>query len=509
MLSQDIKSKIQQLWNMFWSRGITNPIIAIEQISYLLFIRRLEGIDKYKGKSEETKVNIFKGHEQCMWSNFSKLSPDKMLDCYQNQVFPFIKTLNADDEPFARYMKDAVNEINSPSLLSDAVEIINSVYDDIEKDKEGGEQLQDVQGDIYEYLINELSTSGKNGQFRTPRHIIKFMCDLLNPNVEDSICDLTSGTGGFLLGSYIRILTNHTPEAKRITDEDGLESYKHSSDAELSKEEKEKLATNTLFGFDVDKTMVRIALMNLILHGVYHPKIENIDTLSEEFLKRFGSKQYTVIASNPPFTGKVALEDLSMDLKDYGKKSELLFLIRIIEMLAINGRAAVIIPEGVLFSTGKYAKKVRERLLKDCKLVSVVSLPAGVFKPYAGVKTSILFFRKIEDNSITWHTSDIWCFELTSDGYSLDDNRRKLQDNPLPEAERLFRERNIHTDITEHYYHLTIEQLIDNGLDLHFDRYRKYDEENYVVKPPYELMKAIMSLEKEIMDDLENFNSMI
>ena len=201
MLSSEIKSKIQRLWNMFWSRGITNPITAIEQISYLLFVRRLEKIDEYDNVTDNRKTSIFKGYESCLWSNFSQLPPLEMLGCYQNQVFPFIKSLNQQDEPFSLYMHDAVNEITQSSLLSDAVKMINSIYDDIEKDKENGQHFQDVQGDIYEYLINEIATSGKNGQFRTPRHIIQFICDLVDPDIEDTICDPACGTGGFLLGA--------------------------------------------------------------------------------------------------------------------------------------------------------------------------------------------------------------------------------------------------------------------------------------------------------------------
>lgn len=509
MLTQEIKGKIQRLWNMFWSRGITNPITAIEQISYLLFIRRLEDIDDYDNVSGQSRDDIFKEHEQCKWSNFSKLEPDKMLACYNSEVFPFIKSFDQGYGTFAKYMSDAVNEITSSSLLSDAVTIINSIYADIEKDKEEGEQLQDIQGDIYEYLINEISTSGKNGQFRTPRHLIKFICDLVDPDVDDIICDPTSGTCGFLLGSYIHILTKHTPKEKRIIDEDGLESYRHTSDAILTKEQSHKLTNDTLYGFDIDKTMVRIALMNLFLHGIYHPNIENIDTLSEAFVRKYGQKKYTLIVANPPFTGTLALQDLSSDLKEYGKKSEYLFIIRIIEMLADEGRAGVIVPEGVLFAASKNAKAVRERLLKDCNLEAVISLPAGVFKPYAGVKTSVLFFKKVEDNSNVWHTDDIWCFELKNDGYSLDDNRRKLQENPLPEAEKMFHEREQHKEKTTRYFHLSLQELRANNLDLHFDRYRKYDENNVNVRPPHEILDAVMNLEKEILKDLNNLNSMI
>lgn len=504
MLSSEIKSKIQRLWNMFWSRGITNPITAIEQISYLLFVRRLEKIDEYDNVTDNRKTSIFNGYESCLWSNFSQLPPLEMLECYQNQVFPFIKSLNQQDEPFSLYMHDAVNEITQSSLLSDAVKMINSIYDDIEKDKENGQHFQDVQGDIYEYLINEIATSGKNGQFRTPRHIIQFICDLVNPDIEDTICDPACGTGGFLLGAFQKILTKHTPEDKQQIDENGLIRYKDSSDAIFDDEAKKKISKSLLFGYDIDKTMVRIGLMNLMLHGISHPMIERRDTLSSYATDR----KYSVVMANPPFTGTVSEDELSSDLKSYGKKSELLFLVRIIKMLKNGGRAAVIVPEGVLFAKGK-AKEIREKLLRDCSLTAVISLPSGVFKPYAGVKTAILLFAKVQDDSPVWHTDDVWFYELPNDGYSLDDNRRKLKDNPLPIAEKKFAIRNELEKKTKQYFHLSIEEIEKNNLELRFDKYKLYDDVSVDVKPPHKLMEAILELEDSLRNDLFQLNEMI
>ena len=459
MLSPEIKSKVQRLWNMFWSRGITNPITAIEQISYLLFIRRLEEIDEYDSVIDKRKISIFQGHESCLWSNFSQMAPEDMLNCYQSEVFSFIKTLNNDDEPFSLYMRDAVNEITKPSLLYDAVRMINSIYGDIEKDKKNGQHFQDIQGDIYEYLINEIATSGKNGQFRTPRHIIQFICDLVNPDINDTICDPACGTGGFLLGAFQKILTNHTPLNRQIIDENGLRRYASSADAMLDAEAKQKISNSLLFGFDIDKTMVRIGLMNLMLHGISHPSIEHLDTLSVSYNQ---NRKFSVVMANPPFTGTVSLEDLNVDLANFGKKSELLFLVRIIKMLQDGGRAAVIVPEGVLFAMGK-AKEVRRKLLRDCSLTAVISLPSGVFKPYAGVKTAVLLFTKVQDDSSIWHTDDVWFYELPNDGYSLDDNRRKLKDNPLPIAEKNFAARNELEIKTKQYFHLSIEEIEKNS----------------------------------------------
>lgn len=509
MLTQELKSKVQRLWNMFWSRGITNPLTAIEQISYLLFIRRLENVDEYDNVTGIKKKSIFDGHEMCMWSNWSVMSPSDMLGTYQNEVFPFIKTLNGNEYPFAQYMSDAVNEISQPELLSDAVKIIDSIYSDIARDKERGQHFQDVQGDIYEYLINEIATSGKNGQFRTPRHIIQFICDLVSPDVDDTICDPACGTGGFLLGALQCVLTKHTPENKRMKDENGLLRYQKSSDAILDESEMEKVSHDMLYGYEIDKTMVRIGLMNLMLHGISHPRIKRINTLSSSFQNVEEKGKYSVIMANPPFTGSVSLEELSDELKEYGKKTELLFLVRIINMLKIEGRAAVVVPDGVLFSRGKTAKNVREKLLKDCDLTAVVSLPSGVFKPYAGVKTSILLFTKKEDDSRVWHTNDIWYYELSNDGYSLDDNRRKLNENPLPVAKEKYFNRHNVNERTKQYFHLSIEEINKSTLELHFDKYKIYDEEIIDIRPPHELMKAILELEERIMRDMQTLNGMI
>ena len=509
MLTQEIKSKVQRLWNMFWSRGITNPLTAIEQISYLLFIRRLEAVDEYDNVSGIKKRSIFDGHDMCLWSKLRVMPPADMLETYQNSVFPFIKTLHGDDQPFAQYMTDAVNEITQPELLYDAVKIIDSIYSDIEKDKERGQHFQDVQGDIYEYLINEISTSGKNGQFRTPRHIIQFICDLVSPDIDDTICDPACGTGGFLLGALQCVLTKHTPENKRIVDENGLYRYQKSSDAILNESEKEKISQDFVYGYEIDKTMVRIGLMNLMLHGISHPEIKRINTLSTSFEKLEDNRKYSVIMANPPFTGSVSVGELSEDLKEYGKKTELLFLVRIINMLKIGGRAAVIVPDGVLFSRGKAAKNVREKLLKDCDLTAVVSLPSGVFKPYAGVKTSILLFTKKEDSSSVWHTNNIWYYELSNDGYSLDDNRRKLNENPLPVAkEKYFNRENIN-EKSKQYFHLSIEEINKSTLELHFDKYKIYEEERIAIRPPHELMEAILELEERLMKDMQTLNGMI
>ena len=296
-------------------------------------------------------------------------------------------------------------------------------------------------------------------------------------------------------------MTKHTPEDKQQIDENGLIRYKDSSDAIFDDEAKKKISKSLLFGYDIDKTMVRIGLMNLMLHGISHPMIERRDTLSSYA----ADKKYSVVMANPPFTGTVSEDELSSDLKSYGKKSELLFLVRIIKMLKNGGRAAVIVPEGVLFAKGK-AKEIREKLLRDCSLTAVIS---GVFKPYAGVKTAILLFAKVQDDSPVWHTDDVWFYELPNDGYSLDDNRRKLKDNPLPIAEQDFAIRNELEKKTKQYFHLSIEEIEKNNLELRFDKYKLYDDVSVDVKPPHKLMEAILELEDSLRNDLFQLNEMI
>lgn len=515
MLSAELKSKINKLWDKFWSRGITNPITAIEQISYLLFMRRLDDTDALeKAKAVSAKQefkSIFEDNDECRWSHFSKLAPEPMLDVVSKKAFPFIQNLNDPSQPYTRHMDKAIFIINNSALLDEAVKAIDELFTDIKKQQEKGQQFQDTQGDLYEYLINEMGSGGKNGQFRTPRHLIQFMNEIVDPDWTDKICDPACGTGGFLVGAYQHILTKYTSPEEITEDENGLKRFKrYGGDKITQKEIWEKLHEKTFFGFDIDQTMVRIGLMNLILHGIKIPKIENEDALSKKYDKRYQDGEYSIVMANPPFTGKIDKGGMSDKLKITGTNTELLFLMRISKMLRPDGKAAVIIPEGVLFGGNKNQRLTRETLLKDNHLEAVISLPSGAFKPYAGVKTAILVFTKVEEGSQTWHTEKVWFYELKNDGYSLDDNRRKLAENPLPVALDAYKKRATDTPIerTNHFY-VPIDEIQKNGLDLSYNRYKKFVYEELVYEPPQKILEALFILEDEIKKEMKELKNLI
>ena len=515
MLSNELKSKIKKLWEKFWSRGITNPITAIEQISYLLFMRRIDdadSIEKAKAVFEEKEFkSIFEGNEDCRWSHFSQLDPDSMLKLVSDKAFPFIKKLNEPSQPFTRYMENAIFIINNSSLLDEAVKAIDELFADIKKQQDEGQQFQDTQGDIYEFLIDEMGSSGKNGQFRTPRHLIQFMSEIIDPDWTDKICDPACGTGGFLVGAYQHILTKHTSPEEITEDENGLKRFKRFGGDNISKLEVwNDLNEKTFYGFDVDQTMVRIGLMNLMLHGIKIPQIENTDTLSKKYDQLHPDGEYSIIMANPPFTGRIDKGGMSDKLKIDGTQSELLFLIRISKMLRPGGKAAVIIPEGVLFGGSKAQKQTREILLKDNQLEAVISLPAGAFKPYTGVKTAILVFTKAEEDSQTWHTEKVWFYELRNDGYSLDDNRRKLAENPLPIAVEAYKNRATSTPIERiKDFYVPITEIQENGLDLSYNRYKKFEYEEQTYEPPQKILESLFHLEDEIRADMEELKNLI
>jgi type I restriction enzyme M protein len=515
MLSNELKTKINKLWDKFWSRGITNPITAIEQISYLLFMRRLDDSDALeKAKAifaEHEYKSIFEGNDDCRWSHFSLLDPDSMLKLVSEKAFPLIKTINDPSQPYTRYMKDAIFIINNSALLDEAVKAINEIYDEIKIQQDAGQQFQDTQGDVYEYLLNELSQSGKNGQFRTPRHLIQFMCEIIDPDWTDKICDPACGTGGFLVGAYQHILTKYSSPEEITEDENGLRRFKkYGGDTITRIEVWDTLREKTFYGFDLDQTMVRIGLMNLMLHGIKIPNIENTDTLSKKYDQNYADGEYSVIMANPPFTGRIDKGGMSDRLKIDGTQSELLFLVRISKMLRSGGKAAVIIPEGVLFGGGKAQKATREILLKDNQLEAVISLPSGAFKPYTGVKTAILIFTKVEEDSQQWHTEKVWFYELANDGYSLDDNRRKLAENPLPVAVEAYKTRATTTpEERKAHFFVPLAEIQANDLDLSYNRYRKFEYEEQTYQPPQEILKELFVLEDEIRIEMEELKNLI
>lgn len=545
-----LKSLINGLWNTLWSGGVANPLTAIEQITYLLFMKRLDELEvereaatefshegyrsKFTGEyipyvdqseyaindnmTDEEKASIMNAYNEAKkprqkaelrWGQFKTITPkEKLLEHVRYNVFPFLKGLNGRTSSFTKYMENAVFIIEKPALLLEAINKIEEIYVEIEKDaSEKGHAFQDIQGDVYEMLLSEIAQAGKNGQFRTPRHIIKLMAELVKPQVGDKIADPACGTAGFLLGAYQYIQTECTRRkdaSKLEIDDDGFE--KGTFSAILDEAVKNEL-DNSFYGFDIDVTMVRLALMNLMMHGIDNPQIEYKDTLSSSYSE---AGAYDIVFANPPFTGKIDKGDVHPELRVDTSSSELLFLDRISTMLRNGGKAAVIIPEGVLFGSQKAQKQIREILLKDCCLEAVISLPSGVFKPYTGVKTAILLFTKVEQNSSRWNTERVWFYELNSDGYSLDDNRRRLKGYPLPEIKSKYENREY--DLQEDrktYFYVQIAEIQGNDLDLSYNRYKEYVYEEQTYDPPKEILSKLLMLEKEILRDMDELNSLI
>jgi type I restriction enzyme M protein len=505
MLTTKMKSLINQLWNNFWSGGIANPLTAIEQISYLLFIRRLDEVDtKLKKDAEwtgENYISIFVGKykspltneeiekQTLCWSHFKQLEGGEMLSHFQTKVFPFIKQINGQNSTFAQYMADAVFLIPKPSLLVEAVNIIDALYQEIENEIQAGQTFHDTQGDMYEYLLSEISSSGKNGQFRTPRHIIKLMCELTSPSIGEKIGDPACGTGGFLLGAYQYILTQHTSQEHIQTDEDG---FNHGFGDKLTDERLWKeLRESSFFGYDFDTTMVRIGLMNLMLHGITNPNIKRVDTLSKRYNE---DSQYDVIMANPPFKGSIDKGDINENFSLKTTKTELLFVNRIINSLKIGGRASVIVPDGVLFGSSKAHKDLRKMLINDCELQGIVSMPSGVFKPYAGVSTAILVFVK------GGLTERVWFYDMQSDGYSLDDKRSKIDSNDLPNIVEEWKSRNSNTndDRKAKQFFVSLQEIKENNYDLSINRYKEFE----YIPPEYDKPEVILDRIEEMESDI-------
>lgn len=437
MLSPQLKREIRQLWDYFWSGGIANPLAAIEQITYLVFLKRLEDLNP----------NVIP--EEYRWSNFKHLSGDALLKRVRGEVFEWLRSLDTDDpqaqesesesseddadkkmrQKHRGQMSDAVFLIPNATLLRRAIDTIDKLFIP--------SRNQDTLGDIYEHLLGEIAEAGKNGQFRTPRHIIRVMCDLVNPQWNDRICDPACGTAGFLVNAYQHILKTHTDPANLVFEGDGtpmntLEGRPFNMVGEnLSTEQDKYLRENALYGYDFDKTMVRLGWMNLIQHGIEKPKINYANTLGNTFNQKIQSGEvgdFSVILANPPFTGSLDKTDIGETLQDLKtNKTELLFIELILQLLTIGGRAAVIVPEGVLFGSTKAHKALREKLVAENTLRGVISLPGGVFQPYTGVKTSILLFNK------GGKTDEVWFYEVAKDGETLDAKR-----NPRPQENDLW-----------------------------------------------------------------------
>ncbi|MBF0407447.1 MAG: N-6 DNA methylase [Candidatus Riflebacteria bacterium] len=512
-----LKSKIDQLWNKFWSGGISNPLTAIEQITYLLFMKRLDDLDlkrisdaEFTGESYISKFDgefVIPGTDQKVkkqtlrWSHFKRMSADEMLLHVQMKVFPFLKTLNGDESSFTNHMKNAVFIIPKPALLVEAMSTIEEIFAEIEKDTQnGGQAFQDIQGDVYEMLLSEIAAAGKNGQFRTPRHIIKLIVELVEPQLGNRIADPACGTGGFLLGAYQYMVTQLDKNKKNLKpDEDG---FIRNSVSGLLTEKVSRILNDSLYGYDIDVTMVRLGLMNLMMHGVDTPHIDYKDTLSKGFTE---SNKYQVIMANPPFTGSIDKGDINESLKLGTTKTELLFVENIFNLLKMGGTAGVIVPQGVLFGSGKAFVEARKILIEKSELKAVISMPSGVFKPYAGVSTAILIFSKGGE------TEKVWFYDMQSDGYSLDDKRSKLEGSgDLQDIVMQYKKRDKlkESNRKEKFFFVQKDQIIAENYDLSMSKYKEDVFEEITYEKPDAIVAKLMTMEAEINSELKELKQM-
>ncbi len=515
MLSPAILSKINQLWDRFYSGGIANTLLAMEQISYLLFMRRLDATDRDRAENADFTGIPYKtvftvtdkeGNtlpaDDLRWSSWRHLPAEDMLNHVRDKVFPFIKNLGGEGANFSARMQDAVFLIPKPSLLIEAVGILDAIYRDIDRERaEHGQVFHDTQGDIYEYLLSEIATSGKNGQFRTPRHLIQLIVAMVDPKLGDEICDPACGTGGFLLGSYQHIVTQHTSPAQRVTDENGF-ACGHLGDQLTDERQWQVLREQTLYGFDFDTTMVRIGLMNLMLHGIDAPNLSYQDTLGKRYDEH---DRYDVVLATPPFKGSIDKGDIHEGLKLKTTKTELLFVAKIIALLRMGGRAGVIVPDGVLSGSSNAHQDLRKLLVDECQLQGVLSMPAGVFKPYAGVSTGVLFFVK------GGRTDKVWFYDMTADGRSLDDKREKVKENDIPDVLARWRGRDParDTDRAGKAFFVGVEEIRAAKYDLSINRYKQVRYEAVEHEAPGVILARLRDLEAEISREIEELGGMV
>lgn len=484
MITGELKQKIDRVWDAFWSGGISNPLEVIEQITYLLFIRRLDDVQTLaEHKAQYTGVvenPIFTPGQHAMrWHEFRDAAPDAMFETVSSQVFPFLREIGGDGSTYSDHMKDARFTIPTPALLSKVVDML----DGIDMDN------QDTNGDLYEYMLSKIASAGTNGQFRTPRHIIKLMVDMIAPKPLDVICDPACGTAGFLVAAseYMR---------------------EHHQEALLDPTTREHFNNQMFHGYDFDRTMLRIGSMNMLLHGIEQPDIRYRDSLSEG--ANGEGEQYTVILANPPFAGSLDYESTSKDLLRTvkTKKTELLFLALFLKLLSPGGRAAVIVPDGVLFGATKAHKSLRKELVENQKLDAVVKLPSGVFRPYAGVSTAILFFTKTESGG----TDNVWFYDVQADGFSLDDKRNPVESDDLPDVLERWNLRTT-TELsrprTSQSFCVPKAEIAEQGYDLSLNRYKEIVYEEVEHRAPLEIIADIEQLDAEIAQGISELKAML
>jgi len=511
MLIGELRSKIDRIWNDFWSGGISNPLEVMEQLTYLLFVKRLDDLQTLEENraarlAEPIGRAIFpagaddkgRSYTDFRWSRFKNFAPADMFEVVGEHVFPLLRTLGGEGSTYATHMRGARFTIPTPALLQKAVDGLDGVpmVD------------RDTKGDVYEYMLSKIATAGQNGQFRTPRHIIQLMVEMMAPTPKDVICDPAAGTCGFLVaaGEYVR---DHHPEALR--------------DKKLHRHFHEEMFN----GFDFDNTMLRIGSMNMLLHGVEHPDVRYKDSLAEEHASE--EEAYSLILTNPPFAGSLDYENVAKDLLHVvkTKKTELLFLALFLRLLKPGGRASVIVPDGVLFGSTKAHKELRRILVEDQKLDGIVSLPSGAFRPYAGVSTAILLFTKTNSGG----TDHVWFYDLQADGRSLDDKRTELlpaeklgatplepltdeehAKNNLPDALARWAERDgseCERARTEQSFCIPKADIVANGYDLSINRYKEVVHDEVEHRDPRQILKELVALEDEIRQGISDLEAML
>ena len=488
MLTGELKNKIDMIWEMFWTGGIVNPLDVVEQMTYLMFIHDLDETDAKKAKSsmmlELPYTSIFEGHDQYKWSVFRDLPAEKMYELMQTEIFPFIKNLHGGKEStYTKYMSDAIFKIPTPQLLSKIVDALDTLYVDMAKSIEA-----DTKGDVYESLLSKLSTAGVNGQFRTPRHIIRMMVEMLDPKPDDTICDPACGTSGFLVaaGEYLK--------------------EKYNNEIFYNSERKDHYNNHMFFGYDMDRTMLRVGAMNMMTHGVDNPNIDYRDSLSDQ---NVDTGRYSIILANPPFKGSLDADTVSTDLLKVckTKKTELLFLALFLRMLKVGGRCACIVPDGVLFGSSTAHKAIRKEIIDGNRLEAVISMPSGVFKPYAGVSTGILIFTKTGHGG----TDKVWFYDMTADGYSLDDKRTPVSENDISDIIARFHNLDAEDgrERTDKSFFVPKQEIIDNDYDLSINKYKKTVYEAVEYPSTTELMTDLYELQMKISEGMDELNSLL
>ncbi|MEL7683139.1 class I SAM-dependent DNA methyltransferase [Citromicrobium bathyomarinum] len=521
MLTREIRSQIDKLRDHFWSGGVSNPLTAVEQLTYLMFAKRLDDIQKLeeskavglKSQGYEARVIFPEGkdgletpgfpdggcpYDLMRWSRFKNEPPARMYEIVADHLMPFMRTIGGQESVMAKHMSGARLAFTKPALLDKLVQGLDEIpMDD-----------RDTKGDVFEYLLAKIATSGENGQFRTPRHIIDLMVRLMAPKPTDTICDPAAGTAGFLMMASEYIRETHPDFWK----DDALRKH---------------FETEAFTGYDFDETMLRIGAMNMMLHGIEAPRISYRDSLAEGGVEDAG--HYSLILANPPFAGSLDNESCSKDLLKVvkTKKTELLFLALFLRMLSTGGRAAVIVPDGVLFGSQKAHKEIRRTLVEDHRLDAVISLPSGVFRPYAGVSTAILIFTKTGRGG----TDHVWYYDMQADGISLDDKRNPLLDEallgPVPErplteeehaknnlpdvlvrfAERDGTERD--RERTEQSFCVPKADIVEARYDLSLNRYKEVVHAEVKYDPPKEIIRDLRKLEGEIAKGLSALEEML